>query len=146
MSRAGHRLGAALAGIAVVASALTVAGCASDGTGGAHSAPDAALRNQIAAVDAAAFREQHPELFVDVSTDPGFESVSVMNYDPAELPPPARQDVVGYGRVGLSEETLGDTVYSVLVVDGERAYSAEFDAVTREQVHEEGSWFLPADR
>lgn len=85
------------AGAIALACALTLGACASD-TPATNVSADTALAAQLKALDIQGFESTHPGLHVDVITEPGIEAVTITNYDPHQIPPPARQDMVAYGR------------------------------------------------
>lgn len=135
------RLAVLLAGLA-----LLVTGCSGgSATSTTTPTPDGTMRELIDRIDVPAFLRLHPGLFVDTSTESGMESISLTTYDPTK-PPPARQEVVGFGHLSANPSRLGDRVYSVFVLEGERFYTAEFEADTRVRLSEEGTWFLSTDR
>lgn len=137
------RLAVALSVCAVLASGC--GGPAGPGPSAAPTAADPTLLARIEGVDRAAFLKLHPDLFVDTSTEPGMESITLTNYDPAK-PPPAQQQVAGFGHLSSDASRLGDRIYSVFMLDGERFYSAEFEEGTRARISEEGQWFLPENQ
>ncbi len=134
------RLTALLTGLA-----LATAGCGSSGSAGTVPAADGTLLALINRVDAPAFLSDHPGLFVATTTEPGMESISLTSYDPAQ-PPPAKQEVVGFGHLSADAARLDARVYSIFVLDGKRFYAAEFDEDSRRRIAEEGEWFLGTDR
>lgn len=127
--------------VAAAAGLLALTGCSATGAGDG----DPALLKVIDRVDAVAYEAANPGSFVELSRDSGLESVSLLNYDPTR-PPPSRQDVVAWGRVGSGPETRGSTVLSVAVQVGQQFYVVEFDPTSREQLFEDGSWFLPEEQ
>lgn len=128
--------------LAAAAALLALTGCA---PGSDPSQPNAELLAVIDKVDADAFTKNHPGTFVELSRDAGLESVSILNYDPTR-PPPNRQDVVAWGRVGTGPSTREATVLSVAVQEGQKFYVVEFDPDSKSQLFEDGSWFLSEDR
>ena len=125
------------------ATGFLLVGC---GGAGAPAEPgDPALVAVIDLVDVDAFRAAQPGTWVELSRDAGLESVSVLSYDPTR-PPPARQEVAAWGKVGSGPQTMGEVVLSVAVQDGSAFYVVEFDPDTRAQLFEDGAWFLPEDR
>lgn len=131
---------------AVLVLGLLTAGCTAARPEVASPTPatDADLLALIQKVDREAFARDHPGLYIDINTEPGLESISVANYDPAKAPP-TRQEVVGYGHLSSESGRMAERVYSVFVVEGDRYYAAEFDA-RRAPLSEDGTWFLTEDR
>lgn len=130
--------------VALLASGMLVAGCSTTLPTEQVTA-DAVLISAIDSVDIEAFTDQNPGHGIDVSREPGMESISIANYDLTK-PPPSRQDVVSYGMVGSSEETRDQVVVSVAVQDGTTYYVAEFDPDSHDMLLEDGTWFLPESR
>lgn len=130
--------------VGLVAALMILVGCASNPR--PPLTPNADMQTMLAGINKAQFEASHPGWFVDLDTEPGFESVALVNYDPATLPVPSFQEYVGYGRVSV-DPTLRDTViYSLSVQDGDESWSVELDSQSLDVIHEDGTWFLPEAR
>lgn len=123
-----------------------VAGCAGSGsTNQPQPSPEATMAEAIRVLDVASFEAEHPGRWVETSEDAGFESVSVVNYEPGVFPVPEYQEVVSWERsYSLDSRQL---VISVWVRQSEgQFYTRELDPQDRSVLHEEGTWFLDADQ
>jgi len=125
--------------LVLLLSAVVFAGCSVPDGG---SKQDTALKARIEAVDKVAFMRTHPGMWISTSTDPGFESVTLSNYDPMSVPPPARQEVVEFGRVGSAPSTRALTVYAISVMKDGKYYVADYDATSKALLFTEGAWAL----
>lgn len=141
----GRRFSRPTAALLSVFVGLALPGCATASAPASTSTTDPAVLATIHKVDGQAFQAAHPGRWVEVTTEPGMESVSVTNYDLGK-PPPARQDVVGYGRLGSGPATFDKVVKHVSVIDGKKFYMADLDPASHQLLLEDGSWFLPEDK
>lgn len=106
---------------------------------------DESFVSHINQIDEAKFQVEHPGRFLDLSTEPGMESIQVANYDPLKKPP-TEQRTSGYGRFASEKVPAGKKFYFIAVNSGEKRFLLEMDGETKKVVNQDGEWFLTADR
>ena len=106
---------------------------------------DPIMQQLISGIGFDRFAVEHPGLFLDISSEPGAESIKLADYDPSK-PPPPRQATVGFGHLSASTERLGDRIYYIFVIDNGTYYCAEFSEGSKTLISEDGTWTLPSDK